>query len=275
MLQRPRSALLSALACLIALAACGIASHFWAQGNAWDASALKAFTKLRDNDVDGLLDRIVHLGDPLPFLLLAAAIVVAALARERRRLAVVVTGVLVAAPLTTEILKLATAQGRSHSVAFADHINNASWPSGHATGAMTLALCAVLVAPRALRPAVAVAGALYALAVGYAVIALVWHFPSDTIAAFLLSGMWALLGVAALRRWPDEVDERATARPDAGTWIVAGVLVAMSAVAISAFRPGALLDRAVSHTELVAVAGAIAAVAALVAATIVRSARSS
>lgn len=276
MLQRPRSALLGALACLVALAVTGLVSHLVPRGESLDARGLDAFTRVRAHDVDGVLGRIVHLGDPLPFLLLGAAIVATALLRRRRRLAAIVTAVLLVSPLTAETLKLLTAQAREHSVRFADHIANASWPSGHATGAMTLALCAVLVAPPLLRPAVALAGALFAVSVGFAVVALVWHFPSDVVGAFFLSAGWALGGVAAARRWPDPVverSERGTAMAGATVITLAGA-AGLVALALSTYRPGALLDQAGEHPALFGAAGGIAALAALLAAVLAHSARS-
>jgi hypothetical protein len=64
---------------------------------------------------------------------------------------------------------------------------------------MTLALCAVLVAPPALRLVVAVCGGAFAAAVGYAVLVLAWHFPSDVLGGFLMAGGWTALAVAFLR----------------------------------------------------------------------------
>jgi hypothetical protein len=69
---------------------------------------------------------------------------------------------------------------------------------------MSLALASVLAAPPRLRPATAALGALLAIAAGWSVIARGMHYPSDVVGAFLISGMWALLAVAALRatqRW--------------------------------------------------------------------------
>jgi membrane-associated phospholipid phosphatase len=276
MLQRPRTALAGAFACLVALAATGVISHLVAAGRARDAAALDAFTRLRDYDVDGFLDAIVHLADPLPYLLLGTALVVVAVTRERPRLALVVATVLVVAPLTARILKLATAQAREHSTLFASHIDNASWPSGHATGAMAIALCAVLVAPPRMRPLVAVLGGVFAIAIGYAVIALVWHFPSDTVGAYLVAAAWCLLGVAALRRWPDvarvPVAERTLAP---GLTAALAALVAIGVVALSYVRPGELFDRAADHTTLFVSAAGIAGLAAVLAVALVRSARSS
>ena len=56
-----------------------------------------------------------------------------------------------------------------------------SWPSGHSTAAMTLALCAILVAPPVLRTAAAILGGAFAVGVGYALLVLGWHYPSDVL----------------------------------------------------------------------------------------------
>src|SRR3954454_7543704 len=70
--------------------------------------------------------------------------------------------------------------------------------SRHATAALTLALCAVLVAPRRLRPVVAFLGALFAAAVAYAILILAWHFPSDVLGGFFVAATWVLGAVTVL-----------------------------------------------------------------------------
>jgi membrane-associated phospholipid phosphatase len=47
-----------------------------------------------------------------------------------------------------------------------------TWPSGHGTAALTIGLCAVVVAPPAWRAAVAVVGGAFAVGLAYATIAL-------------------------------------------------------------------------------------------------------
>jgi membrane-associated phospholipid phosphatase len=207
MFQRPRTALIGALCCIAALVAIGLVSHLLYPARRLDADLLDALARTRGHEAGGALDRFVHLCDPLPYLLMAAVVVLAALARRRPRVAVIVAVVTLLAPPTAEILKLLTAQARTHSAIFADHISRASWPSGHATAATALALCAVLVAPPRARGLVALAGALFAVAIGYALIVLAWHFPSDVLGAYFLAAAWAMLGVAAMRRWPDPVRE--------------------------------------------------------------------
>jgi membrane-associated phospholipid phosphatase len=274
MWDRPRGAIQGAWWCLAALAVSGFIAHLIPSGEALDARVLNAFTRLREYDVDGVLDRVVHLGDPLPYLFVGSAIVLTALARQRPRLAITLAVILVAAPLTAEIIKELTAHARSHSVRFADHISNASWPSGHTTGAMTAALCAVMAAPRNLRPLVAVLGGAYALLIGYTVIALVWHFPSDVIAAYLLSMSFALGGLAVVRRWPDRVPAAARAAhpaPGLGAAAVAAGVIAM--VGLSFVRPGQLLDDAAANTTLFAAGAGIAALTGALALVLVRTMR--
>ena len=75
----------------------------------------------------------------------------------------------------------------------------ASWPSGHATAAMALVLCAVLVAPSRLRPTVAALGGVFAVAVGCSLLILAWHMPSDVLGGYLLASLWMALAVAGLR----------------------------------------------------------------------------
>ena len=77
------------------------------------------------------------------------------------------------------------APGRASSWDSADRC--ASWPSGHATAAMSFALCAVLAAPARLRPLVAAVGAAFAVAVCYSFLALAWHYPSDVLGGFLVA----------------------------------------------------------------------------------------
>jgi membrane-associated phospholipid phosphatase len=127
-----------------------------------------------------------------------------AVARGHRREALAVGLVIALAPLTADILKPLLAH--PHARAGAVHIGPASWPSGHSTAALALALCAVLVAPRRARPLVAVAGGAFALAVGCALLIRAWHMPSDVLGGYLVAVLWMALAVAGLRaadrRWP-------------------------------------------------------------------------
>ena len=114
------------------------------------------------------------------------------------------------APLTAETLKPLLAH--PHLQVGAVHVGAASWPSGHSTAALALVLCAVLVAPARLRPLVAAAGAVFAVAVGGFLLILAWHMPSDVLGGYLVATLWTALAVAALRSSGAPLAEPAPAR---------------------------------------------------------------
>ena len=70
-----------------------------------DAVALYDFTLLSRPRVDGPANFLLHLLDPLQFVLWGVALVAVALARERPRVALAVAAVMALAPLTAETLK--------------------------------------------------------------------------------------------------------------------------------------------------------------------------
>jgi membrane-associated phospholipid phosphatase len=129
-------------------------------------------------------------------VVLAALPVLVALVRRRPRVAAMIAVVLLCANETTQLLKPLLAGPRDPVQWVA--LGTASWPSGHATAAMSLALCSVIAAPPRRRPAVAAAMAAFAIAVSYSFLELAWHYPSDVLGGFLVAGTWTLLGVAGL-----------------------------------------------------------------------------
>jgi membrane-associated phospholipid phosphatase len=182
-----------------------------------DAIALHDFTLLSRPRLDEAASFLLHLLDPLQFVLWGAALVAIAIARERPWLALAVVGVMTLAPFTAETLKPLLAHPHVHIGV--DYIGAASWPSGHSTAAMALALSAVLVAPRRMRVPVACIGGAFALAVGCSLLILAWHMPSDVLGGYLNSTFWAALAVAAVRaaerRWPRRaVAQRSGPTPD-------------------------------------------------------------
>ena len=147
--------------------------------------------------MDVLANALLHLLDPRCSSLWGLALVAVALARGRPRVALAVALVMALAPLTAET---AEAAARPPHVPVAGRlIAAASWPSGHSTAALALVLCAVLVAPRRLRPLVAVLGAAFAAAVGCSLLILAWHMPSDVLGGYLVAALWTALAVAGLR----------------------------------------------------------------------------
>ncbi len=200
----PLSALAVVGICLAAMALLWVLAELVPALQWRDAQVLHDFVMLRSPRVEGVALFLLHLLNPLLFILWGVALVAVAFARERPRLGVAVAAILGLAPLTAEILKPILAHPHVQ-IGYVD-IGAASWPSGHATAATVLVLSALLVAPRRLRPLVAVIGVLFVIAVSVSLLILAWHMPSDVLGGYLVGTLWAALAVAALRaldrRWP-------------------------------------------------------------------------
>jgi membrane-associated phospholipid phosphatase len=231
-----------------------------------DVKILGGFTDLHRVHVDPIAQFIADLCNPNPYVYFAGAVVLIALARRRTGVALVIAAILLGANVSTQLLKplLAAPRPVPQSVGL---IAAAAWPSGHATAAMSLALCSVLAAPARLRPMVAALGAAFAVAVSYSFLALGWHFPSDVFGGFLVAAIWTLLGIAVLfavrarfaSETTAEVPERSSLREALGP-PAAALLGALGLAALVALaRPRAVVSYAQAHTTFVVGASAIAA----------------
>jgi membrane-associated phospholipid phosphatase len=163
-----------------------------------DQSILRGFAGLHRPRVDLVTNFIANLCDPQPYVYFAAVVVLIALVRGRPRVAATAGLIMLGANVTTQLLKPLLAHPRADSLLGHATVSAASWPSGHATAAMSLALCCVIVAPARRRPYVAALGAAFAVAVSYSFLELEWHYPTDVFGGFLVAASWTLLGVAAL-----------------------------------------------------------------------------
>ncbi len=161
-----------------------------------DAIVLNDFTKLGRPRVDTLASDLLHLLDPLLYTVWALLLVAVALLRGRLRVALAIAVVLPAAPGIAELLKPLLAH--PHDSVGWQWVSAASWPSGHATAAMTLVLCALLVTPHGLRPLVAALGCAFAVAVGCSLLILAWHMPSDVLGGYLLAALCVSLTIVAM-----------------------------------------------------------------------------
>ena len=150
-----------------------------------------------------------------------------------------------------------------------------------------MTLCALLVASPRWRPAVAAVGGVFTVAVGFSLLTLAWHMPSDVIGGFLLAALWVSAAVAVLarverarRRVPRAVWARPAPRrrgavappppggrraPVGGAALVPRVGFGASAgavLAVVALRPTEVADFAAAHHSVVAFATVITALAA-------------
>ncbi len=263
MARRPMLALQSALACVLGAALVGALALGVGAARERDAAVLHAFTGLSRPSVDGVLHSVADLADPTPYLLFGLLLAGVALARHRPQRTVAVVALLVLTGVTTQALKHLFAEPRVLAWLAPDEgPDRFSWPSGHATAAMTLALCAVLVAGPRWRPVAAVGGGLFALGVGYAVMVLHWHYPSDVLGGYLVAGAWTSLAVAALAVLERREPEPAPASSLGAAFGLAVATAAVVGAVVLAEHEGAA-RYALERPSLVAGALAVAALAAV------------
>jgi membrane-associated phospholipid phosphatase len=273
MLRRPGPPLLLATLTAIALAITGVLAKLVPLTRAGDVRTLNGFVDLNAPHRTPALNTIAHLADPVPYALVGLVLATIALARGRARVAVAIPLIFVATGVTTEALKHLLATQRLDEWLGHAQIAAASWPSGHSTAAMTMALCAVIAAPPRLRPTVAAVGGAFAVAVAYAILTLGWHFPSDVFGGYLVAATYVMLAVSAIafseRRRPSRRGAEAGSRPiDVVPALGVALIGAGAAAAVALARPQALMDYASTHTTFVVGALAIAALAAVLAGVI-------
>ena len=241
-----------------------------------DGVALHGFMDLQRPLVTPVAQRIAHLADPLPYALLGSALIAVALAGRQPRHALAAAVLLGGSAISSQLLKPLLAAPRHHDFLAGSQVNEAAFPSGHATAAMALALAAVLVAPSAYRRYAALCGGAFALAVSFSIVTLGWHFPSDVARGLLVATTWCLASLAALRaaaaRWPERTGREAARRaldPRHGR-AVAGSLGMAAGASMIMLAPAApqLVGYAERHTTTTAVAVALLGAAAVLLAAV-------
>ncbi|MGO4200581.1 phosphatase PAP2 family protein [Rhodococcus sp. TAF43] len=132
-------------------------------------------------------------------LVVGAFLIVLGAALQKRWLdgavAIVIVG---AASVTTQLVK--EVLPRPDLVGAGSGLTEVSFPSGHVTITVALAIGAYLVAPAWAQSWVAALGAVWVSTVAGAVQALYWHRPIDVVGATLLTGTCALSIVVLARR---------------------------------------------------------------------------
>ena len=270
----PLVPLLVATGCVLVMAVVGLLALDSPGAHERDAAMLHGFVALDRPRVHAYVVVLAHLADPVPYLLVGVALILVAIARGLAWRAAAVAVLLVATGASTQAVKHLLAQQRFEAWLGVHQVGAAAWPSGHSTAAMTLALCAVLVAPAALRPLVAVCGGAFAAGVGYAVLVLGWHFPSDVLGGFLMAGTWTALAVAALRV-VEPPREPAVARRrgvDPGLGLGVAVAAGLAAALVAVVPRDAVTLYASERPTLVVGALVLAAVAGALAAGLARAA---
>lgn len=269
-----RNALRAAALSLTGLILTGIVALALPAGRGFDATTLHGFMGFDRPIADPLILLVIQVGNPVIYGLLGGLIASVALRHQRPRLAVAIVVILFGSVASAELLKLLLAglrQGVSISPDWS--IGGATWPSGHATAAMSLSMCAILVTPPARRHLTAAAGAALTIAVSYALVIAGGHLASDVIGAFFVSALWTSLALAVLRR--DQVVlttntgrsfMRGSLAPFAVTWGIAAALV----IAVVIARPERVAAYVPGHTKFLVGALLIAMVAQAVVAGFAR-----
>jgi membrane-associated phospholipid phosphatase len=248
--QLTQLSLLAALVC--------VAVYVVALGTAW---GLDADERALPSGVSGptwedahhALHRIVDTIHVATIAVAGLLAVFVALRRKRNDLALVAVATLIGANVTTAVLK--PLLGRTDPLGGeAERLLSDSFPSGHATAAMSLALIAVIVSPRRWRPAVALAAAGYAAAVGVGLVVIFAHYPSDVVGGYMVAGAWATAMAAIALVRSERVAPVPPARtPPLGTVLtVAGLVVAVGGLLLA---PASRLGHGVFAVSAVAIAG--------------------
>jgi membrane-associated phospholipid phosphatase len=199
--------------------------------------------------------------------LLGIGIAALAVLRSRPDAAVGAAVLILGANLTTQLLKRELP--RPDLLTDQPMVAGGSFPSGHVTVAMSLALALLLVVPPAARALAAIVGGAYAAGVGIAVIALDWHRASDVLGGYLVACAWT--GVVAAALAVHARNARRPARTRRRGERMAGAMATLMAVTFlgiagaAAARDADLLRLADDRTAFVAAAIAVGVGAAAVA----------
>lgn len=151
-----------------------------------------------DTGRERLAEAAARCADLGPLLLVLIVIAVLALVWRRPWHLLVAAGVVFAANVTTQVMKIALAHPRLQGALGVSYPISIAYPSGHTTAAVSAGFALWLVAPPRWRQLAALVGLLYAAVVGVGVVVAGWHFISDVIGAILVVGFWGALGLAAL-----------------------------------------------------------------------------
>jgi hypothetical protein len=191
--KRVRQLILLALVCAALCAVVYLAMVRTAAGQRFDHDALEGRTdRPRVQEATGDLLQTVSIAS---IVIIGGACAVVALVRRNPLVALGVVVVIAGANVSTQILK--DALPRPDLVAD-EALPNNSYPSGHTTVAVSLAVAAVLVAPAFTRGLVALAGTAYAALVGAGTVTAGWHNPSDPVGAYLVAGAWGAAAAATI-----------------------------------------------------------------------------
>ncbi|WP_427015471.1 phosphatase PAP2 family protein [Pseudarthrobacter sp. P1] len=188
---------------VLAAAVCvlGLVATYWfyvrtTTGQYIDESALDEAVRVQSvvgDPVSRFLDAL-----PVTSVVIAAVVVLfVTLARRRWKAAGISLAAMLAANLSTQLVKYLLPDRPERGVVTLD-LN--SLPSGHSTLAASAAAAVFLVVSPRWRPAAAFLGGTYAIVSGVSTLVNLWHRPSDVVAAFLVVSLWTALAAPLVMR---------------------------------------------------------------------------
>jgi membrane-associated phospholipid phosphatase len=191
--------LFAAAACLAGVIVVAFLAFKVGPANHLDASVLHRLSAPHDGLRFDLATVVARLADPVPLALMTIGIVALALRWGRRREALAALAVIVGANLTTQVLKELFSHHRYQEFLSPEQPWSNAFPSGHTTAAVAISIALILVVPPRLLQRAAVIGAAFSAAVGFAVVVIEWHYPSDVVGGFLVAAAWGFAALAWLR----------------------------------------------------------------------------
>jgi membrane-associated phospholipid phosphatase len=199
MSERVKRPVAASLGCALALALVASLAYGGGSLGRLDARILHRLALQRETALGDVAHLVVHLGDPLPQLLLLAGACLLALRLRRPERALAAVVLVAGANLSTQVLKAALAHPRAQPILGYYQVGESAFPSGHTTAIVAMAYACALVVPRSRRALVAAIGGVATAAVGLAVVVLNKHYPSDVLGGLLVASVWFFATVAVLR----------------------------------------------------------------------------
>ena len=195
-----RAPLVGCLACCAGLLSVALLAYGAGAVQRLDVRVLEGLIATPGSRPESLASAIVPVGDVPALLLMLALACGIGLVRGRPRQAAAALVVVAGANLMTQALKvLLSSHPRLQMILGAEQFRWDGFPSGHVTAVASIAVAFAFVLPRRLLPAVAVVGAGLVIAMGWAVLALNWHYPTDVLGAIFVVGAWGFAALAGLR----------------------------------------------------------------------------
>ena len=187
--------------CLVCAAGLGLLAVFALSIEAGRHLDMRLFFELRDPHPEGgaLANAIAALGNPAPMLAMLVVAVGIALLRGRQREALAAVLVVAGANVTTQLVKVLLAHPRVKVAIGGDPFEPNTFPSGHTTAIASAAIAYAFVVPAGWRSLALILGAALTLALGWAVVTIGWHYPSDVLGGILVAAGWGF-AVLALGR---------------------------------------------------------------------------